>query len=91
LSVPAQSGSQQLTVSWKKGEDIDGYEIEYGRSKDMKGSKIITIKKTKTTKTILKKLKGRKKYYVRIKAFKVVNGDTYTSEWSEMKNAKTKK
>ena len=71
-----KAGSKELTVSWKKGKDVDGYEIEYSLKKDFKGAKKVTITKAATTKTTLTKLQGGKTYYVRIRAFKKVSGKT---------------
>ena len=87
-----KAGSKQLTVKWKKGgKDIDGYEIEYCLKKNFKGAKTVTISKAKTTDTEIKKLKAKKKYYVRIRTFKKVKGKKYYSEWSGVKSATTKK
>ena len=54
------------------------------------GNKKVTIKKNKTTSTIVKKLKNKKKYYVRIRTYKTVSGKKYYSGWSKVKNVKTK-
>lgn len=37
----------------------------------------------------IRNLKANKKYYVRVQAYKTVNGKTYYSGWSEIKNIKT--
>ena len=86
-----KAGSKQLTVTWKKGKNIDGYQIEYSLKKNFKSAKKVTVKKIGTTKTILKKLTAKKKYYVRIRTYKKVSGKTYYSAWSKVKTAKPKK
>ena len=48
------------------------------------------IKKNKTTSTIIKNLKGKKKYYVRVRAYKNVDGNKICSGWSKVLNVKTK-
>jgi len=50
----------------------------------------VKVKKNKTTSSTVKKLKAKKKYYVRIRTYKKVNGKTYYSGWSKVKNVKTK-
>ena len=85
-----KAGSKQLTVSWKKSKGIEGYEIQYSLKDTMKSAKKVTVQKASTVKTVIKKLKARKTYYVRIRAFKKVNGKTYYSEWSEIRKAKVK-
>lgn len=47
------------------------------------------VKAKKTSKTI-SKLKAKKKYYVRIRTYKTVNGKKYCSVWSAKKSIKTK-
>lgn len=85
-----KAGKKQLSVSWKKGQGIDGYEIEYSLKKNFKGSKKITVSKAKTTTYTIKKLKAKKTYYVRIRAFKKVKGKKYYSEWSKTLSKKVK-
>ena len=47
-------------------------------------------KKQKTTKYKVKKLKAKKKYYVRVRTYKTVKGKKVYSSWSKVKNIKTK-
>ena len=84
------AGKKELTIKWSKGSGITGYEIEYSLKKDFKDKDTVTIKKAATTKTVLKKLQAKKTYYVRIRAYKTVNGKKYYSAWSAIKNKKTK-
>ena len=85
-----EAGPNALTAKWKKGKDIDGYEIEYSLKKNFKGSKKVTISKAKTTRFTLEGLKSKKKYYVRIRTFKTEKGKKYYSEWSKALSKKTK-
>ena len=85
-----EAGPNALTAKWKKGKDIDGYEIEYSLKKTFKGSKKVTISKAKTTNFTLEGLKSKKKYYVRIRTFKTEKGKKYYSEWSKALSKKTK-
>lgn len=83
------AGKQQLTVTWKKGTGITGYEVQYSLKKSFAGAKKVAVKKT-AVKTVLKKLTTGKTYYVRIRAYKTVNGKKYFSAWSKAKGAKVK-
>ena len=85
-----KAGSKQLTVKWKKGSGITGYEIQYGLKKNFKGAKTIIITKAKTTSQVIKKLKAKKTYYVRIRAYKTMKGKKYYSAWSAAKKIKVK-
>ncbi len=85
----AKKGSVELT--WSKTKGVKGYEIQLATDKKFKkNKKTVTIKKQKTTKTTVKKLKAKKKYYVRIRTYKTVNGKKVYSAWSKIKSVKTK-
>ena len=85
-----KAGKKMLTVKWGRGLGIDGYEIQYGLKKDFKGAKKLTVTREKTTSAELKKLKSKKTYYVRIRAFKKVKGRKYYSDWSKTLKKKVK-
>ena len=85
----AKKGSVELT--WSKTKGVKGYEIQVATDKKFKkNKKTVTIKKQKTTKTTVKKLKAKKKYYVRVRTYKIVNGKKVYSSWSKVKSVKTK-
>ena len=88
-SVKAKS--EAFTIKWKKKTNIAGYQIQYStNSKFKKGNKTIKIKKAKTVSKKITGLKPSKKYYVRIRTYKIVNKKTYYSSWSKKKNVTTK-
>lgn len=83
--------SEAFTIKWKKKTKITGYQIQYStNSKFKKGNKTIKIKKAKTVSKKITGLKSSKKYYVRIRTYKIVNKRTYYSSWSKKKNVTTK-
>ncbi|MBR6391856.1 MAG: fibronectin type III domain-containing protein [Eubacterium sp.] len=80
-----------FVVQWKKGASgVKGYQIQYSLKSSFKNSKTVTVKGVKTTKKAVSKLKAKKKYYVRVRTYKVVNGKKVTSNWSAKKAIKTK-
>lgn len=81
--------TKKIKLSWKKLKGVKGYQIRYSTSKKFKKAAIKTIKKNKAKFTI-KKLK-KKKYYVQVRAYKVVNGKTYVGKWSKKKAVNVKK
>ena len=88
-SIKAQN--KAFTVKWKKKSSITGYQIQYStNSKFKKGNKSIKIKSAKTVSKKITKLKVAKKYYVRIRTYKIVNKKTYYSNWSKKKCVTTK-
>ena len=89
--------SRGLRVTWKKQtSQTDGYQIQYSTNRSFKGkaAKIAAAGKKETAKNI-SRLKGKKKYYVRIRTYKTakVNGKKKTlySDWSKSKTIRTKK
>ena len=86
------AGNKQFKATWKAQKtETTGYELQYATNKAFtSGKKKITIKKNKTTSSTVKKLKAKKKYYVRIRTYKTVNGKKYYSGWSKVLNVKTK-
>lgn len=73
-----------LNVEWKK-LDCTGYEIIYTTdSKFKKGLKTVKIKNSNTTKKAIKKLKNGKKYYVKVRAYAVNNGEKLYGSKSTM-------
>ena len=81
-----------FTVKWKKqAKQTTGYEIQYSTNKKFKKAKTAKKIKAKTTSKNITKLKAQKKYYVRIRTYKKVNGKKYYSDWSKRKSVVTKK
>ncbi|MDE6760056.1 MAG: leucine-rich repeat protein, partial [Lachnospiraceae bacterium] len=57
-----------LALKWKKVSGASGYQIQVSTKKNFKGAKTYTVKNR--TKYTISKLKSRKKYYIRIRAYK---------------------
>lgn len=84
-------GKKKFTVTWAKVSGVKGYQIQYSTDKKFKkNNKSVTVTKQKTTKATVKKLKSKKKYYVRVCTYKTVNGKKIYSSWSKVKSVKTK-
>lgn len=92
VSSVKSAKKKTLTVKWKKDAKADGYKIQYSMDKKFKkGVKTTTVKKSKTVKTTLKKLKAGKKYYVRICAYKGSGKNQVSGDWSKAKKVTVKK
>ena len=79
---------RKLTASWKKASEADGYQIQYAPNKKFKKAKSKTVKSTAVT---LKKLKNKTTYFVRVRAYKAVDGKKVYGKWSGVKKVKIKK
>lgn len=68
-SFKAKAGKKKLTLSWKKVTGVSGYQIQISTKKNFKGAKTTSISKSKNSYT-KKNLKAKKKYYIRVRAYK---------------------
>lgn len=94
-NLKAAAQSKALKLTWKKSSSISGYEIMYSTSKNFTSEKTVKVSKNKTS-YMIKSLKGGKKYYVKIRAYKNYTdelGQKVTAEgaWSNVVSKTTKK
>ena len=86
--VKLTAKKKKLNVSWKKVSGATGYEVMYAKNnKFTKGKKTVKVKKNKV---IINRLKSKKKYFVKVRAYKKANGDTYYGKWSKVAKKKVK-
>lgn len=92
LSSVKSTKKAMANVAWKTVTGASGYVVEYSTSKKFSKSttKTVKVKKGASKKTTLKKLKSGKKYYVRVKAYKTVNGKAVYGAYSSVKSVKVK-
>lgn len=79
--VRASRKRKALGLTWHAVSGVDGYQICYSTSKTFK--KIKTVSK-KVTYATLRRLKAKKRYYVKIRAYKVVHGKRYFGRYSKV-------
>lgn len=92
-ALKVKAGKKKLTVSWKKDSSVAGYQIQISPKFNFGGAKKINLGKSKKAYT-KKGLKSKKKYYVRIRAYKTYEDNGVTkrvySNWI-VKSKKIKK
>ncbi len=89
LSVGA--GKKSFNAGWYK-INVTGYQLQYTVDKKFKSSiKKVNISKGDTTNKVVKKLKAKKTYYVRVRSYIKVGSKKYYSDWSDIQKVKTKK
>lgn len=87
ISSPSKG---KIKTTWKKVKNASGYQIQYARNKKFtnhKTSKFVSAKSTGRTGT---QFKSKTTYYVRVRAYKNVNGQKIYGSWSKVKTVKTK-
>lgn len=87
LSVKNVKG-KKVTAKWKKVPLATGYELQYSKASSFKGKKTVNIGKGTTLSKTIKKLKIKKKYYIRVRAKAKVNGKNIYGDWSTKKKVK---
>ena len=70
LSVKSKA-KKKISVSWKKVNKVNGYQVQVATKKNFKGKNIILKKFTTKTKLTVKspKIKSKKSYFVRVRAY----------------------
>ncbi len=82
--------AKQATIRWAKVKNVDGYVVEYSTKANMKSAKKKNVKASTISLTV-KNLKKGKKYYVRVRGYKVINGQKVYTQYSAKKAVKIKK
>ena len=89
-------GKKSFTAKWKKAskkqqKKFTGYQIQYSTDWNFRtGVKTKSTTKKKASKVVIRKLKAKTNYYVRIRRFKKKGGKIVYSDWSNVKKVRTK-
>ena len=89
-TAKVKAGKKKLTVTWKKDKNVSGYQIQIATKKNFKGAKTYTVKSYKTYKKVIKKLKAKKKYFVKVRAYKTVGKSKVYGAYSAVRSCKVK-
>ena len=81
-----KAGKKNLTVTYKKTTGASGYQIAYSTSQNS-GYKYVNLN-NKTVKKTISKLTSGKKYYVKVRAYRTINGKNYYGNYSAVKAVK---
>jgi len=87
-----RTSRKKAKIIFKKVKGASGYYIRYSRNKSCKTSKskLVEVKKGTQKTKVIKGLKAGKRYYVKIRTYKMVNGTKIKSNWSKPKMIKAK-
>lgn len=81
---------KRVKVVWKKIVGADGYIVQYSPKSNFKAAKTVTVKKGTTKTKLFKKLKTGRKYYMRVRAYKTVDGNKIYTKYSAKKSVRVK-
>lgn len=86
-----KASSRKLNVVWASHKtQTTGFQVRYATTKKFKSGtyKTVTLASKSATSKALTKLKAGKTYYVKVRAYKTVDGKKIYSSWSKVKSAK---
>ena len=81
-------GKKRVTISWKKQNNVNSYQIRYSKKKNFKGSK--TLNFNSYNNKVNARLKKKGNLYFQIRAISYVDGNNLYGEWSNSKRVKVK-
>lgn len=88
--IKVVSKNKKLIVKWKRLKNIDGYRVKIGTNKKItKNIRIVTVRKNKN-RAIIKGLKAKQKYYLKIRAYKLLDEEKCWGPWSKKVYKRTK-
>ena len=88
-SFKVKAGTKKFTASWKKVSGACGYKVYYSTKKSS-GFKYKTVKGNSKVKYTVKNLKKGKTYYVKSRAYRVVNGKKVYGPYSSTVRVRVK-
>ena len=80
VKISRKSGGAEVT--WDQIDGVAGYQVQYSLDPSFRTK---TTKKATGNSITLKKLESGKKYYVRVRSYRIVSGKTYKGVWSDKK------
>lgn len=88
----AKATNKKVKLTWKKNAKATGYEIKVATNKKVtKNVKKVIISKASTTSKTITGLKKSKTYYVKMRAYVIVNGKKYYGSFGTVKKVTVKK
>ena len=87
VKVKAYSG-KRIKVTWKRLPGMSGYQIRYSTSKKWKNGSVLKVRASKSGKWFKVKRKGT--FYIKVRAYKSVNGVKYCGRWSAVKTVRVR-
>lgn len=91
INTPTTNTKHQITAKWSAVKGATGYQVQFGKNKSFSSiAASKTVSGQSTISATCKNLTKDKTYYVRVRAYKVVNDTKYYGAWSAVKSIKCK-
>ena len=89
-SVIVKAAKKKLTATWTKDKNATGYQLQIAINKNFKSAKTYTVTSYKTYKKTISKLKSKKTYYAKVRAYKISGKTKVYGAYSAVKSCKVK-
>lgn len=89
-SVKQKAKTKKVVVKWKKVSDATGYKVYMKTGKNGKYKLVKTLKKNSKVSYTTGKLKSKKTYYFKVRAYKKASGKTAYGKYSKVKKVTVK-
>lgn len=90
LKTVKNNAKGAMKITWKKAADVSGYQITYSANQSFKASKIKNAN-GQSVSTVVKGLQTGKAWYVRVRAYRRLNGKVFYGDWSNGKKVVIRK
>lgn len=90
ITKSSSTKSRTAKLSWKEVNNAEGYQITYSTDKAFKKSKSLTVAKKGVTSATIKNLSRNKKYYFKLRAYRVLSDKKVFGSYSNLKTQKIK-
>ena len=88
LTSVANDSGAALNASWNKVSGAAGFELQYATNSKYTGAQIVTVNGSGAVSGKIPSLTADKTYYVRLRAYKMVDGKKVCTGWTSSKKAK---
>ena len=89
-SVKVKAAKKKLTATWTKDKNATGDQLQIATNKNFKSAKTYTVTSYKTYKKTISKLKSKKTYYAKVRAYKTSGKTKVYGAYSAVKSCKVK-
>lgn len=88
LKLSKEKGSGSVKLKWKKVKKASGYEVYRSIGNKKKWKRVAVLKKNSKITWKQKKMKKGKKYFYKVRAYRIVKGRKYQGSFSKVKSVR---